>query len=209
MPRNGTATRDRILDNAQRLALDKGFAATSVDEVIAASSSSKGAFFHHFPSKNDLGRALLSRYAEADVAALTAFMERAEAITDDPGEQVLAFLRLFEEVGDDIVEEQQSSCLYVSFVHDRQLTADGSTQVINDAIGAWRRRLAEKLATAALTRPGLAQLDLEALADHVFVTFEGAFILARASADPTAMRSQLRVLRQLLDALLGQQTRTG
>ncbi len=204
MPRNGKPTRDRILDNAQRLTLDKGFAATSVDEVIAASNSSKGAFFHHFPSKSDLGRALLTRYAEADVAALVAFMELAEATTEEPGEQVLEFIRLFEEIGDDIIEEQQSSCLYVSFVHDRQLTADGSTHVIEEAIRAWRTRLAQKLVAASLTRPGLTTIDLDALADHVFVTFEGAFILARATADPSAMRSQLRILRELLHALLGQ-----
>jgi hypothetical protein len=37
----------------------------------------------------------------------------------------------------------------------------------------------------------------------VFVTFEGAFILARSLNDPGHMRAQLRVLRQLLEALLG------
>jgi TetR/AcrR family transcriptional repressor of nem operon len=36
----------------------------------------------------------------------------------------------------------------------------------------------------------------------VFVTFEGAFILCRATGDPGHMRRQLRVLHQLLDALL-------
>jgi len=209
MPRNGTATRDRILDNAERLALDKGFAATSIDEVIAASNSSKGAFFHHFPSKNDLGRALLNRYAEADVAALAAFMERAEAMTDDPGRQVSVFVGLFEEIGEEILDEQQSSCLYASFVHDRQLTLDGGTAVINEAIVAWRTAIAAKLALAAPAHPALAALDLDALADHVFVTFEGAFILARATGDLGAMRAQLRILRQFLDALLGQPERTG
>lgn len=203
MPRNGTATRDRILDNAQRLALDKGFSATSVDEVIAASNSSKGAFFHHFPSKNDLGRALLSRYAEADVAALVTFMARAEAITTDPGEQVLMFLSLFEQIGEEILDEQQSSCLYASFVHDRQLTLDGGTAVINDAIVAWRTVIAAKLALAAEASPRLAEQDLDALADHVFVTFEGAFILARATGAHGVMRAQLRVLRLLLAQVIG------
>jgi TetR/AcrR family transcriptional repressor of nem operon len=40
------------------------------------------------------------------------------------------------------------------------------------------------------------------LADHVFATFEGAFILARSTNDPGHMRAQLAVLRQLLTALL-------
>ena len=36
----------------------------------------------------------------------------------------------------------------------------------------------------------------------MFVNFEGAFILARATADISHMRAQLRVLRQSLEALL-------
>ena len=52
--------------------------------------------------------------------------------------------------------------------------------------------------------PPDSDLDAEALADHVFVTFEGAFILCRATGDPGHMRSQLRVLRQLVDSLLPQ-----
>ncbi len=185
-----------------RLTLDKGFAATSVDEVITASNSSKGAFFHHFPTKNDLGRALLSNYAAEDIEALATFMTRAESATQDPGKQVVAFIALFEEIGEDILDEHQSSCLYASFVHDRQLTVDGSTAVINEAIMAWRTVIQAKLAAAAENRPALASMDLDALADHVFVTFEGAFILARATGDIGAMRAQLRTLRMMLEALL-------
>jgi AcrR family transcriptional regulator len=79
MPRDGTPTRGPILDGAGRLVLERGLAATSVDEVIAASRSSKGAFFHHFPTKADLGRALVARYVEADVGQLMQKMALAEA----------------------------------------------------------------------------------------------------------------------------------
>ena len=201
MPRDGTATRDRILDSAERLVLDRGFAATSVDEVIAGARSSKGAFFHHFPTKNDLGRALVARYAGADVEHLHSFMAAAEAETDDPAGQIVAFIRLFEEVADDIVVEQQSSCLYVSFIHERQLVNDGSTSVILDAVLSWRKVLREKLAAALAGAPRAKGMDLDDLADHAFVTFEGAFILARTTGDGRRMRAQLAVLRQLLTAL--------
>jgi len=45
-------------------------------------------------------------------------------------------------------------------------------------------------------------VDLAELADHVFVTFEGAFMLCRATGDPGHMRAQLRTLRQLVEAVL-------
>ena len=51
MPRDGSATRQRILDAAERLVIENGYSSTSVDQVIAASETSKGAFFHHSDSK--------------------------------------------------------------------------------------------------------------------------------------------------------------
>jgi TetR/AcrR family transcriptional repressor of nem operon len=200
MPKDGTATRTRILDSAERLVLEQGFAATSVDEVIAHSRSSKGAFFHHFASKHGLARALVERYAAADVEHLETFMAAAEAVTDDPARQLVAFIRLFEEAADDIVAAQPS-CLYVSFIYDRQLFEDGTAELIVDAIVAWRERLRAKLEAAAALRPPRAPVDLEAVADHVFVTFEGAFILARSLQDGSHMRRQLGVVRALLEEL--------
>ncbi len=50
---------------------------------------------------------------------------------------------------------------------------------------------------------GSSKVDLEAIADHVFVTFEGAFIRARTMEDGSHMRRQLALLRTLLELLLG------
>ena len=46
--RKGTDTRERILDLAQAAVLDKGFAATSIDELIAGAGITKSGFFYHF-----------------------------------------------------------------------------------------------------------------------------------------------------------------
>ena len=69
-----------------------GFAATSVDAILAESGSSKGAFFHHFASKRALASALVERYVDADLAMLGAGLEAAE-VESDPVAKVLAFLR--------------------------------------------------------------------------------------------------------------------
>jgi TetR/AcrR family transcriptional repressor of nem operon len=200
MPRDGTKTRERILDTAQRLVLQQGFAATSVEEVIDAAASSKGAFFHHFSTKNELARALVARYAAADIDHLESFMAAAESESDDPARQVIAFVRLFEEAADEIIAAQPS-CLYVSFMYDRQLYEDGTTDLIVEAVDTWRRALVEKLEAGVQVHPPRSVVDLEALADHVFVTFEGAFILARTTGDGSHMRRQLAVLRQHLELL--------
>jgi TetR/AcrR family transcriptional regulator, transcriptional repressor for nem operon len=202
MPRDGTKTRERILDSAQELILEQGLAATSIDEILAASETSKGAFFHHFPSKNHLARAIVERYAAADVAFLDEFMERAEAEFDDPARQVVAFIRSFEEAAEEMVA-QQPSCLYVSYIFERRLFDDGTNDVIADALIAYRTRLAEKIAAAVERRPPAVPIDPVALADHVTVTFEGAFVLARAHGDPDIMRAQLSLTRATTALLLG------
>jgi AcrR family transcriptional regulator len=84
VPKDGTATKERILAAAERLVIDHGFAATSLDQVITASGTSKGAFFHHFTSKLDLARSLVDRYAAADLAHLGRAVAQAHATTGDP-----------------------------------------------------------------------------------------------------------------------------
>jgi TetR/AcrR family transcriptional repressor of nem operon len=202
MPRSGAKTRERILDSAERLVLDRGLAATSIDEILSAAQTSKGAFFHHFPSKNHLARALVERYAANDVAFLEDFMSRAEAETDDPAAQVVAFIRLFEDAAEEMVS-QQPSCLYVSYIYDRQLFEDGTNAVIAAAVVAWRERLVEKLRAAAELHPPRIPVDLLALADHLFATFEGAFVLTRTMGDPGLMRQQLELVRGHVALLFG------
>ncbi len=152
MARSGTETRERILDGAERLVLDHGLAATTVDAILAESETSKGAFFHHFPSKNHLARALVERYAAGDVAFLEEFMAKAEATVDDPAMQIVEFIRRFEDAADEMVS-QQPSCLYVSYVFEKQLFEDGTNDVIVGAVLAWRERLAEKLLARQMCIP--------------------------------------------------------
>jgi TetR/AcrR family transcriptional repressor of nem operon len=202
MARSGTETRDRILDGAQRLVLEHGLAATTVDAILAESDTSKGAFFHHFPTKNHLARALVERYAAGDVAFLEEFMARAEALDDDPAVQAVEFIRMFEDAADEMVS-QQPSCLYVSYIFEKQLFEDGTNDVIAGAVVAWRERLADKLRQAAERHPPREPVDFNALADHVFTTFEGAFMLTRAMGEPDLMRRQLELVRRYVALLFG------
>ena len=198
MPRDGTATRDRILDAAEHLVIENGFTATSVDQVLDAASTSKGAFFHHFASKLELGRALVNRYVAADLAHLDGALTATEGITD-PVERALAFVQVFEDTADELMSAQ-SGCLYMSVLTERQLADTG--EPILGAVVAWREAYAGLL-RAALGRRS-RRVDVDALADNLFVTFEGAFLLCRSTGDPGHMRRQLTTHRTLVEALLNQ-----
>ena len=151
MARSGTETRERILDGAERLVLDHGLAATTVDAILAESETSKGAFFHHFPSKNHLARALVERYAAGDVAFLEEFMAKAEATVDDPAMKIVEFIRRFEYAADEMVS-QQPSCLYVSYVFEKQLFEDGTNDVIVGAVLARMVTTTRRRGTSARMR---------------------------------------------------------
>ena len=66
------ATRGRLVATARRLFAEKGFAATSTEEILGEAAVSRGALYHHFASKTDLFRAAF------------------EAVEDDLTAQILA-----------------------------------------------------------------------------------------------------------------------
>jgi TetR/AcrR family transcriptional repressor of nem operon len=200
MPKDGTINRERILDAAQHLVIENGFAATSVDQVLRTAGTSKGAFFHHFDSKLALARALTQRYVAADLDQLRAGLDATAHLTD-PTERVLAFVRFYEDSAEELMAAQ-SSCLYIAVLTEQQLISNGTADLIEEAVRAWREQIVALLKAAADDRD-VDLGDLDALADHVFVTFEGAYLLCRSTGDPAHMRAQLGVLRRLIAASLG------
>ncbi len=199
MPRDGRKTREKILDTAERMAIDDGFSATSIDAIIAASGTSKGSFFHHFASKSALAQALVERYAAADVAHLHRALDALPS--GSAVERLVAFLAHFEDEADDLMAAQ-SSCLYVAALTEQDLLGTETTAPIAQAVVAWRDAVGALVADAvAEAGPAWDADDAAALADHLFVTFEGSFLLCRATGEPGHMRRQLAVLRALVAAL--------
>lgn len=196
-----TDTRERILEAALDLVFERGFSATSVDAILERSATSKGAFFHHFPSKGALGKALIERWALIDADVLETHMAAAEARTSDPAAQLVAFIKGFEDAVDAGLVDQ-TGCLFASFVYEQIPDESDSQAVTLRAIELWRRRLLDKLEQAVAARPPAMPVDLDSLADHVWTVFEGGFVLARATKDQRHLRDQLRHLRTYLTLLL-------
>lgn len=193
--------RDRILDAALGLIFEHGFNATTLDSILDKADASKGAFFHHFDSKDKLGEAILDQYAADDAATAREMMEKAESLTDDPAEQVVLFVKQFADMADDLTANNPG-CLFVSFIYERGPGGSRENDVIVESIELWRDLVLEKLEKAAGDRPELGELDLPSLADMVFSTFEGGFILSRATGDRRHLGLQLRHLQRYLELLL-------
>ncbi|MEM8652117.1 MAG: helix-turn-helix domain-containing protein, partial [Pseudomonadota bacterium] len=91
-------TRSRILDIAESAVLEKGFEATSIDEIVAAAKISRGGFFYHFKDKNALARAMLERYIEVENALYDDLFARAKELDDDPLHTMLIGLKMLAEM---------------------------------------------------------------------------------------------------------------
>ena len=202
MPKDGAPTRTKILDAAQRLALEQGFAATSVDEIIASAATTKGGFFHHFPTKQELARALVERYVAEDMNLLETLVARSERLSDDPLQQLLLFVGLQEELLDDF-DGGAPGCLYASFMYEQELVDDETHALIADAMRAWRSSVRAKLDDVVATYAPRVPVDLDALADQGLALYEGTFVLSRALDEPELLRGQLRLFRTNLELLFG------
>src|SRR5215203_7253630 len=97
-PRRGSETRERILEIAEAAVLAKGFAATSIDELIAAVGITKSGFFYHFKDKTDLAKGLMLRYLEHDKQVLDEIFRRGDELNEDPLHGFLVGLKLFAEM---------------------------------------------------------------------------------------------------------------
>jgi TetR/AcrR family transcriptional repressor of nem operon len=200
MPRDGSATRTAIMDAAESSIMGRGFAATSVDEVIERAGITKGAFFYHFKSKADLAHALVERFAERDAAQLEDKLGRAERLARDPLQQALIFVALFQEELAALTDPG-IGCLFASFCYEAQLFDDDILAIIRAAMQRWRDRFGAKLAEVIALYPPRLPATAESLADLLNTVFEGAFIMSRTFGHSKLVAEQLGHYRNYLELL--------
>ncbi|MBL8832247.1 MAG: TetR/AcrR family transcriptional regulator [Rhodospirillales bacterium] len=172
--------RDRILGAAIDLIRREGFAATSLDDLCRQAGVTKGAFFHHFAGKEDLGVAAADFWREGTSALFANAPYHRPA---DPLARVLAYLDFRRELVRGGVPE--FTCLVGTLVQE---TYDSHPR-IRDACAAsifgHAQTLEADIAAAMKKhRVTAAGWTPESLATHTQTVLQGAFILAKAKNDP-------------------------
>ncbi len=200
MRRDGAATRERILDAAESLVLARGYAGMTVDNILETVGITKGAFFYHFKSKDELASVLLKRFAARDAETYERVRARAESLSDDPLQQLLLFTRLFEEMFDGL-REPYPGCLFASYVYELQQFDDATRSLIRDSFLKWRELLAGKIEAVVRKYPPRRPVDCAVLADTFTVVLEGAFVTSKAIGDPGVIVEQIRQFRTQIELL--------
>lgn len=198
-PQRGGA-RQRILEVAEAAVLAKGFAATSVEEVVVSAGVTKSAFFYHFRDKGELAKALMLRYLEQDAALLDAMFARADELNEDPLHGLLVGLKLFAEMLGSL-PEAHPGCLAAAFTYQDQLFNREVRELNAAGMRAWRERFRARFDLIAERYPPRVAVDPDHLADMAATLVEGGLVLGRALDDPRILPGQIMLYREFIRAV--------
>lgn len=193
------SARTRLLTAALSLIRRQGFSATSVDELCAAAGVTKGAFFHHFRSKEDLGVAAARHWS--DITG-TLFATAAYHDLPDPLERIYGYLDL-------------RASLAVGGVPDFTCLAGTMLQETYDSHPPVGEASYASITGHATTLEADFQAAIElysvrgcpsarSLALHTQTVLQGAFIQAKGKGDAEPVHEALDHLRRYLNFLFPQ-----
>lgn len=198
----GERTRSKIMDIAYDAIVQKGFAATSIDELVEAAGITKSGFFYHFKDKNDLARKLFDRFLAEDEGIVDTLEERARALADDPLQSFLIFLNLYAQLMDEM-EELHPGCMVATITYQEQLFDQAMRQMNVDYLLRMRERFERWLTEITERHEPREAVHAEDLADMLTANVEGAIILSKALRDTGLMGRQMRLYREHVKLLFG------
>jgi TetR/AcrR family transcriptional repressor of nem operon len=193
----GEQTRERLLDLAEDAVLHKGFALTSIDELIAAANITKSGFFYHFRDKNDLAKALLERYLERDEVIFDDLFAKADALNEDPLHGFLVFLKLLADLMADLASGHPG-CLVASYCYQDRLFSSEIRELGAMGVRRWRARFRRRLDLIAERYPPKIAIDLDPLADMASTIVDGGIVLSKSLSQPKHLPEQVMLYRSFV-----------
>jgi TetR/AcrR family transcriptional regulator, transcriptional repressor for nem operon len=167
-------TRVRLIESARYLFWERGFAGTSMADLLNHAGVNSGSFYHFFESKEALLRAVLEEYL---LALRPLVIEPAFAQTDEPVARIFAILGGYRE------RILQTDCKYGCPLGRLALEIDPENRPAHKLIAEnfqnWIGVVRECLGQIRDRLPG--NTDLDALSTYVLAVMEGGVMLSRSS----------------------------
>jgi TetR/AcrR family transcriptional repressor of nem operon len=168
-------TRVKLIDAAISIVRRKGYAATTVDEVCANASVTKGAFFHHFETKDALAIAAANHWSQA---SRELFASAPYHRFNDPLDRLLGYLDFRKTMLRGEIAE--FSCLAGTLVQEVYATHPDIRSACGACIGEHAVEVEAVIAEAMKRYRVRASWSAKSLSLHIQAVLQGAFILAKA-----------------------------
>lgn len=173
----------------------RGFAATSIDDLCATAEVSRGAFFHHFASKEALGVSAARYWSESTGEFFAAAPYHQP---DRPLDRVLAYVAFRRTMIEG--EIYQFSCLAGTLAQEIYDSSQPIREACNDSILGHAAPLEADFA-GAIADCRVTGVSAEGLALHTQAVVQGALVLAKASKNPALARDSFDHLERYLRLL--------
>jgi TetR/AcrR family transcriptional repressor of nem operon len=194
-PARGDA-RSALLDAAITLVRRQGWAATSIDQLCRAAGVTKGAFFHHFESKEALGVAAAHHWTEmtAPLFAVAAYHRRR-----DPLDRVLGYLDFRSEIVQGPLEA--FTCFAGTTVQEAFAASEAIRVACGECITDHAASLVEDFEAAIDKYRPREPVTARSLALHTQTVLQGGFVLAKAMGDAGPLLDGIAHLKRYLQLL--------
>jgi AcrR family transcriptional regulator len=180
----GAATRNRIVLAAAELVHVKGVAATTIDEVLAASMTSKSQFYQHFTDKAELVYEVITLRADEILSWQRMRLEKVDSFRGlyqwrDAMVQRCALRRGL------------WGCELGSLAAELSDTDDKARVSLAEHFAQWQAILAAALERMRDRGVLVAEIDAAALATGLLAAVEGGYLLSQTAHDPRLMQTAL------------------
>jgi TetR/AcrR family transcriptional repressor of nem operon len=194
-PARGGA-REALLDATITLVRKQGWSATSVDQVCRAAGVTKGAFFHHFASKEALGIAAAAHWSAVTGALFANADYHRHA---DPLDRIFGYLDFRATIAHGPLEA--ITCFAGTTVQEAFASSEAIRDACGDAIFDHAARLADDFSAAIEQHRPQLPVTADSLALYTQTVLQGGFVVSKAKGDRAPLIDALTHLKQHLTLL--------
>jgi TetR/AcrR family transcriptional repressor of nem operon len=189
----------RLLDAALKTIRAKGYSATRIEDVCEAAGLTKGSFFHHFKSKEDLAVAAADHWG---AVTHKVFASASYQALPDPLERLLGYVDFRKAILKGALPEY--TCLVGTMVQETYETHPAIREACNRTISEHAAMVEADIAEAMRRYGAGGNRSARSLALYTQAVIQGAFILAKATQGPSVAAECLDYLRHYLHMIFTQ-----
>ena len=192
-------SKTKLLNAALNVIRAKGYAATTVDDICHAAGVTKGSFFHHFKSKDDLALSAAAYWGEMTEGF---FASAPYHKSEDPLERLLGYVDFRGEILQGDLPDY--TCLLGTLVQETYATHPNIRAACDKGMSTHIAIITRDVAAAKKLYAPDAPWSAESVGYFIQSVLQGAFIFAKAKQGPEVVRESLAHLRRYLGLIFNQ-----